>query len=119
MYLGHIDTESRLPGNSLASVALSGQKSPRPPSKQPRKKPIPLPRGKSHKTPQANNRDLEIYENLGPVKQEEGSAVSLNEYQHLTTKLSSTGGTACDESDEEDATGNTGDSGISEWTGMT
>ena len=84
---------------------------------QQKKKPKPLPRTK--KTPQARQ-DLDIYENVGPIKQEEGRSVSREEYHQMvcsTPKVSRTVSTGGLFGEEEDTTGNTGDSGISEWIG--
>lgn len=100
------------------SSPLAKPASPMASAKQRGKKPVPLPRTK--KTPQARH-DLDIYENIGPIKQEEGADVSLDEYHQMVcstpkVKLSrsvSTGGLH----GEEDTTGNTGDSGIGEWIG--
>lgn len=84
-----------------------------------RKKPVPLPRTKCSKTSQART-DLDIYENIGPIKQEEGGDVTLAEYvqsvQYTSTPKPSKRESYLVES-EGDTTENTGDSGISEWTG--
>lgn len=84
-----------------------------------RKKPVPLPRTKCSKTSQART-DLDIYENIGPIKQEEGGDVTLAEYvqsvQSTSTPKPSKRESYLVES-EGDTTENTGDSGISEWTG--
>lgn len=83
---------------------------------------MPLPRTKSSKAPRARY-DLDIYENVGPIKQEEGGGASLEEYHRLVQSATRLGRTESmrgleGEGEEEDTTENTGDSGIGEWTGM-
>jgi hypothetical protein len=85
-----------------------------------RKKPVPLPRTKA---PQAHN-DMDIYENIGPIKQEDGRDVSMAEYHQIVrctagnlVQRSKSMSYLGDGEEEEDTTENTGDSGISEWRG--
>ena len=81
-------------------------------SKFPRKKPVPLPRGKHPKSPLVN-------QETGNLRQEHGSNISFEQYKHSyqassTPKLARRDAEREEDTTAENTTG-TGDSGISEW----
>ena len=107
-------TEGRIVASSSPTEATSPQ-SPSLSSKFPRKKPVPLPRGKHHKSPLVGQ-ETGIYENL---RQEHGSNISFEQYKHSYQASSTPKLARRDAENEEDTTAEnttgTGDSGISEW----
>lgn len=101
------------------------KQSPTASTRVPRKKPVPLPRTKyATKATLQEHDEPQIYENLGPIKQEEGGDVSLTEYRRYLQSVSAMTTLSSrdtlvngeEEEDEEDTAGDTGDSGIAEWT---
>lgn len=87
-----------------------------PSTKQKCRKPAPLPRHK-HRSPLAPPASKCLDTTISPIREEEGSRVSMNEYCSSLRRVSTTSNRSSrraedSASDEED---NTGDSGISEW----